>query len=235
MVELNNIGMSESQSHQTPNPRTTGNGFIKLVWRVLEFGWAYKLFRAFAADNSFTNYLVTQWYRVEPTTRVLDLGCGTGDTLQLLPEFASYEGHDINPDYIRLCQERFGDRGLFIQTDLSTGQLAAEGKFDLALLVGVLHHLDDEACLHLLRNARRALRPGGRLVTLDGVFHPGQRPLSRFVVSLDRGRHVRCEEDYLKLVKQVFPQVRHEVCEGRIRIPYSHILIAAQGGESVTV
>lgn len=227
MFEHINTAMTGSKSPQITTPPSSGNRLIKIVWRMLEFGWVYRLFRAFAADDSFTNHLIENWYQVEPSTRVLDLGCGTGDTLQLLPTFASYEGHDINPDYIRLCRERFGERGNFIQTDLSSDQFGAAGQFDLALLVGVLHHLDDEACLHLLRNARRALRPGGRLVTLDGVFHSGQRPLSRFVVSLDRGRHVRREENYLALVGQIFPKIRHEVCEGRIRIPYSHILIEA--------
>jgi hypothetical protein len=60
------------------------------------------------------------------------------------------------------------------------------------------------------------------------VFHQGQGALSRFVVSCDRGRFVREEEAYLELARRVFPTVRHEVCEGRIRIPYSHLIMECQ-------
>jgi SAM-dependent methyltransferase len=199
---------------------------LKLIWQLLEKNWAYKLFRNWVGPEEFLNYIITRWQRAEPGMKVLDLGCGTGDALLRLPE-VDYEGHDMNAEYIQLCRERFGNRGVFVVTDLSRDGVGSSG-FDLALLFGVLHHLDDDACLHLLKVAFDALKPGGRLITLDGVFHQGQGALSRFVVSCDRGRFVREEEAYLELARRVFPTVRHEVCEGRIRIPYSHLIMECQ-------
>jgi SAM-dependent methyltransferase len=197
---------------------------LRLVWYLLEKNWAYKAFRNWVGPEEFIQYIVQRWQRAEPGMAVLDLGCGTGDALLRLPE-VKYEGHDMNADYIRMATERFGERGRFVVTDLATTEVPNVGEFDLALLFGVLHHLDDAACQRLLRMAHKALKPGGRLITLDGVFHKGQGWLSRWVVARDRGRFVRDEEAYLALARSVFPVVNHEVCEGRIRIPYSHLIM----------
>jgi SAM-dependent methyltransferase len=197
---------------------------LRLIWQLLEKNWAYKLFRNWVGPQDFVQYINTRWQRAKPGMKVLDLGCGTGDALLRLPE-VHYVGVDFNPDYIAMCQQRFGNRGEFIVLDLATQDLPNEAEFDLALLYGVLHHIDDEGCKGLLLKAYRALKPGGRLITVDGVYHKGQRWLSRWVVSMDRGRFVRDEQSYLDLARAVFPQVNHEVAEGRIKIPYSHMIM----------
>jgi SAM-dependent methyltransferase len=38
---------------------------------------------------------------------------------------------------------------------------------DLHLLKHILHDWDDEACICILKNCRRALRPGGRIVVIE--------------------------------------------------------------------
>lgn len=44
-----------------------------------------------------------------------------------------------------------------------------KGPYDAVLLTNLLHHFDAERCTTLLRRLRAALRPGGRLVTLEFV------------------------------------------------------------------
>jgi ubiquinone/menaquinone biosynthesis C-methylase UbiE len=44
-----------------------------------------------------------------------------------------------------------------------------KGPYDLILLTNLLHHFDPEKCTALLKRLRGALRPGGRLVTLEFV------------------------------------------------------------------
>lgn len=200
---------------------------VRLIWRLLEQNWAYKLFRNWVGTESLVRHIVDDWQRATPGMKVLDLGCGTGDALLRLPA-VDYVGVDYNADYVAMCQQRFPDRGQFVVLDLAKEDLPYENEFDLALLYGVLHHLDDDACRRLLAMAHKALKPGGRLITLDGVFHPAQSGLNRFVTGLDRGRFVREVDAYLKLTGEVFPQVRHEITDGRIKIPYSHIIMECQ-------
>ena len=93
------------------------------------------------------------------------------------------------------------------------------------LAAGVLHHLDDTRAVSLFNLARKALKPGARLVTFDGCFVAGQPKLARFVVSRDRGQYVRESAEYAKLAEQVFPQVRSFVRHDLLRIPYTHVIL----------
>jgi ubiquinone/menaquinone biosynthesis C-methylase UbiE len=47
--------------------------------------------------------------------------------------------------------------------------VALGGPYDLVLLTNLLHHFNTEQCTALLKRLRAALRPGGRLVTLEFV------------------------------------------------------------------
>ncbi|MBC7772710.1 MAG: methyltransferase domain-containing protein, partial [Pyrinomonadaceae bacterium] len=44
-----------------------------------------------------------------------------------------------------------------------------QGPYDLILLTNLLHHFDAQQCTTLLKRLRAALRPGGRLVTLEFI------------------------------------------------------------------
>jgi ubiquinone/menaquinone biosynthesis C-methylase UbiE len=67
-----------------------------------------------------------------------------------------------------------GDRYESIAGDAFTVDL--KGPYDVALLTNLLHHFSPEQCTALLRRIRAALRPGGRLVTLE--FIPGEDRVS---------------------------------------------------------
>jgi SAM-dependent methyltransferase len=188
----------------------------------------YSLFRRLVGRDSARFVYAREHLRLEPGQRVLDLGCGPGDILQFLPA-VDYVGYDVNPAYIERARKRFGSRGQFhssaIEEDFNPGK-----GFDAVIAHGVLHHLDDEAARALFRVARRALKPGGRLVTFDGCFAEGQSPLARLFLSLDRGRHVRTREGYERLARAEFDQVKSVLRDDLIRIPYTHIIMECGTG-----
>ncbi len=74
-----------------------------------------------------------------------------------------------------------------------------------------------------LAEFRRIVKPGGRLVTLDGVFEPGQNPVARWLISRDRGRHVRTRSQYQALYARVFATPRIEI-QHRTWLPYTYCL-----------
>ncbi|HUJ85907.1 MAG TPA: class I SAM-dependent methyltransferase [Burkholderiales bacterium] len=184
----------------------------------------YSLFRRLVGRDSARLAYARDYLRARPGERVLDIGCGTGDILRYLPA-VRYVGYDLSQSYIDRARERFGDRGEFhcraVDDDLAQG----EPSFDLAIAHGVLHHLDDAEAASLFRVAKRALKPGGRLVTFDGCFTHDQSLAARLFLSLDRGRHVREPEAYERLARGAFAQVRSFVRHDLIRIPYTHVIL----------
>jgi SAM-dependent methyltransferase len=184
----------------------------------------YSVFRRLVGRDSARSVYAREHLRLSPGQRVLDLGCGPGDILQFLPA-VDYVGYDINRSYIERARRRFGTRGKFLCATLGPELDVGTQAFDVAIAHGVLHHLDDEAVRALFRLARRALRPGGRLVTFDGCYVEGQPALARLFLSLDRGRHVRGREAYEALARSAFDEVKSFLRHDLIRIPYTHLIM----------
>ncbi|MEU7025020.1 class I SAM-dependent methyltransferase [Streptomyces sp. NPDC046203] len=109
---------------------------------------------------------------------VLDLGCGSGAYTRLVRRngAARATGLDVSPGMIGHARARETAAPLGIDYILG-GELPDElaGTFDLVLGVYVLPYARTRAELRqLCATAARALRPGGRFVTLP--VHPGYRP-----------------------------------------------------------
>ncbi|MBW2314779.1 MAG: class I SAM-dependent methyltransferase [Deltaproteobacteria bacterium] len=195
---------------------------------VLGLPVVYRLFKRIAIPDANLRRFLREGVGIREGARVLDIGCGVGDVLDYLPA-VDYHGFDGSEGYIAAARARYGDRAKFtcaLVGRYSLGEL--EGTCDVAMATGVLHHLDDAEAKALIEVARAALKPGGRLVTMDPCFVDGQNPIARFIVSKDRGEHVRTEEEWLRLARSVLPDVKARVRTDLLRIPYTHIVLEAR-------
>jgi SAM-dependent methyltransferase len=165
--------------------------------------------------------------RARPGQRLLDIGCGPADILPHLPG-VDYTGFDASEDYIATAKRVHGDKGQFYAKRVSEETLAGSDKFDVVLAIGLIHHLDDAEAEHLFRLAHGALAPGGRFVTLDCVYTDTQSRAARYIISRDRGEHVRDEKGYLDLAKRVFTKVTPSVYSDLLRIPYTHLILECE-------
>ncbi|MGL4550379.1 MAG: class I SAM-dependent methyltransferase [Gemmataceae bacterium] len=189
---------------------------------VLSVPAVYRLFGRLIGGNS-RERVVRSFLRPNAGDRVLDLGCGPGNILDYLPP-CDYVGVDADEGYIAEARQRYGTRGEF-RHGLAEEVDLPDASFDLAFAFGLLHHLTDEQALSVLSVARRVLKPGGRLVTLDGCFEPGQALLARLLLKMDRGRHVRTRPAYLALAGRVFGRVTSELCSDLLRVPYTLLIV----------
>ena len=97
--------------------------------------------------------------------RILDVGCGTGANLLMLSQFGDAEGVDISEDALAFCRERGLEK-----VRLGAGEALPydDGTFDLVTALDVVEHMDDD--LAGLREMRRVLRPGGRVLLFVPTF-----------------------------------------------------------------
>ena len=99
---------------------------------------------------------------------VVDLGCGTGATLQVLAPWAQRAiGVDREPKMLAVARERVPGAEL-VQAPLEELPLA-DGVADVALCTLVLHHVT--APERVFAEARRVLKPGGSFALVDMVAH----------------------------------------------------------------
>ncbi len=108
-----------------------------------------------------------------PVRALLDLGTGTGRMLEILaPRAGRAVGIDGSHAMLNLARLRV-ERGALRNVQLRQGDIYAlpveRDGYDLVVVHQVLHYLDEPA--RALREAARALRPGGRLLVVDFAPH----------------------------------------------------------------
>jgi SAM-dependent methyltransferase len=171
----------------------------------------------------FRTALTQQYIRASADDRVIDLGCGTADILDHLPDL-DYLGYDPSERYVADARSRFGGRARFVTSADEVAQHRPDRT--LALAVGVLHHMDDDLAASTIRLAARSLVEAGRMVTIDPTITDGQPRIARFLAEQDRGLHVRDPEATRTLFAEfgdVTVTVRHDL----LRVPYSHVIVEA--------
>lgn len=159
--------------------------------------------------------------------RVLDVGCGTGQLIELLdlfPQSFDYLGIDPSANYIETAKGRHPGRDFSLGT-LDTLSLK-DNCFDVAIFSGVLHHLSDIDAKNNLLKVASLLKPSGIVVAVDPVTFPGQHPIANLMARADRGRFVRPVKELERLFNAVSSvlQFSSTVMSGFLRLPYNHVV-----------
>jgi len=115
--------------------------------------------------------------------RMLDIGTGTGRLLEILaPRIGEGLGIDASRAMLALARVRLAKpefSHITVQlADMYALPLTAQ-KYDLVVLHMVLHHATDPEAV--LREARRVLAPGGRLVLVDLAAHNDEQLAARYL------------------------------------------------------
>ena len=205
---------------------------LRRIRSVLARPWAYQLFFNVIGAPERSRILVREYMRPQSGDRILEIGCGPGTIVPFLPE-SEYLGFDASSEYIELARKRF-PRAKFVCERVSQYTLPHREYFDIVLALGIVHHLDDVEALQLFSIAHSALKQGGKLLTLDGVWTNDQSRPTRYLLARDRGQFVRSQEQYVNLASQVFATIKASVRHDLLRIPYTHIILECIRGQEPT-
>lgn len=192
---------------------------------ILSTPFFYDSFQKAVGATRARRIICRDHLRVREGHVLVDVGCGTAEILDHLPSGISYFGFDLSQEYIDAARLRFGNRGTFYCADISRLPMDAIPPCNVALSFGVLHHLDDDEAEVLLKHVHSRLLPGGRFVTVDPAFAPGQSVFARALIKRDRGQNVRDGSGYAALAKNLYRESRVSVRHDLLNIPYTHALV----------
>ena len=197
---------------------------VEKLRSLLSLPSAYSLFWRLIGGPSRSMILVKEYVRLRPEDRVLEIGCGPGTIVPYLAA-AEYVGFDASLEYIQAARAKFGDFATFVCGRVSEYSLRQLSYFDVVLALGIVHHLDDAEASQLFQIAHSALKPGGRLITLDGCFTEGQSAFARYLLTKDRGQYVRSREGYLRIASEVFTDIKASIRPDPLHVPYTHLIL----------
>lgn len=109
------------------------------------------------------NFLTKYYPQASKSLQLLDVGCGTGITLQILQEFGTVQGIDITEDAIFFCRKR----GFSIAQGDVARMPFSDNTFDVITCLGVFYHEGVTDDIAGINEIFRVLKPGGRLLFLD--------------------------------------------------------------------
>lgn len=192
---------------------------------ILSHPAVYNLSQNLLGVRKARRVLVNEYFPRKENLRILDIGCGTAEILEFLPEGIEYVGFDASEAYIAEAKRTYGKRGTFYADTVREAYLNDMQGFDVVLAFGVVHHLDDDEAGQLFSMASRAMNPDGALFTVDPCFTPGQSALAHWLIAHDRGQNVRDEPGYQQLGKVYFEDVSSTPRHDFLHVPYTYLIM----------
>lgn len=204
-------------------------GIKKLLKNSLIYSKTQEIIKIFGFKN-IERWFVEDICQVRSGEKVVDLGCGTCEILECMPNDVDYCGVDISENYISTARKKYGDRGRFFcqsSNGISNGDLADLGGSDLVFAFGLLHHLSDDEIKDTIKVAKSLLKEQGRLVFFEPCFLLRQGRISKFLMKQDRGKNIKTEEKWRKIMTENELDIKTSIVTGMTAIPWIHIIIRA--------
>ena len=129
--------------------------------------------------------LVIRSLKIEPGARVLELGVGTGLSLDAYPSHCQVTGIDLAPDMLERAQDKVngsGWRHITLEQGDALNLKFPDDSFDYVMAFHVVSVVPDPA--RMMAEARRVCRPGG-VITIINHFRNPKPPIARLQRTID--------------------------------------------------
>lgn len=192
---------------------------------ILSFPLVYRALQNLLGAGHVRKILSEEYIQAAPGDILVDVGCGPADILEHIHVPIRYYGFDLSQAYIDAALARRDERGSFRCADITLLPIEDIPPCQIAMAIGLLHHLDDDDARRLFANLHERLALGGRLITFDCAYWADQSPVARYFINQDRGQNVRWGEQYRELATSFFSNVRLIRRDDLLNIPYSHAIL----------
>ncbi|WP_433438957.1 methyltransferase [Nonomuraea sp. CA-141351] len=150
-------------------------------------------------------------YDFPPTATMVDVAGGKGHILAtVLHANPQMRGMLFDLEHVvEHARRTLAAEGLAERSEVVSGDFFAEvpAGGDVYLLASVLHNWDDEDCVKILRNVRKAMNPGGRVLILETVLPDDDKPhlgkdIDMRMLAIFNGGTERSRDEYAALLSQ---------------------------------
>ncbi len=180
--------------------------------------WIYDCSQKLISLNyGFIKHHLKQWSGLRDGNTCLDIACGVGALQPFVQKNRmSYHGVDINQGYLDYA---CASHGPYFENLDARHVSRLNRQFDSLLSIGLFHHLTDEDCRCVLREACSVLKKDGRYFILDAIPAKPGNWVGAFLRNQDAGSHIRNMDAWGKLFGEFFSIEKAFQCA---RWPYDY-------------
>ena len=185
------------------------NKILDYLRTLLEFPFVWNSFEKIIGGSRAKRKFVKNFIIPFEGASILDIGCGTGEIINYMPEDINYVGFDLSNKYIDYAKNKHGNKGDFYCENITNNISSIQkNTFDFVIALGIIHHLNDNDALILIEKAKNYLKPGGVFMTMDPVYVKNQSKISKFLIDNDRGDYVGNAGRYRSLFEWTINQAK---------------------------
>lgn len=157
----------------------------------------YRLIQKILVKRSFYDDFL-KILNQENIDHILEIGCADSMILQKLDKKYSYDGYDIDNNFILRSKkkyENYSKYNFFKESIHKVNFDKYDNKKTIILLVGIFHHVNDELIKIFLDKTKFF-----KVYAIDAVRLDNQNLFTKLLLNLDRGNFIRFENQYKELL-----------------------------------
>jgi len=134
----------------------------------------------------------------ENINHIVEIGCADSIILQKLDKKYSYDGYDIDNNFILRSKKKYENYSKYNFLKESIHKInfdKYDNKKTIILLVGIFHHVNDELIKIFLDKTKFF-----KVYAIDAVRLDNQNLFTKLLLNLDRGNFIRFENQYKELL-----------------------------------
>ena len=189
------------------NPQTEKRNFL---YDLLRNPSVYDLSQNLLLAYKLRNNKILENFNFDKKNKILDIGCGTGNILKILPKKVNYFGFDNNSKCINFAKKKYSNH-FFYEGYFDNKTKKTIPNVDLVIMNAVLHHLNDGQIYELLPIIKSKLDKNGKIICIDPFYSTDIKNLKDYskkfrnlIASFDRGNYVRTKKQYKKILETNF-------------------------------
>jgi 2-polyprenyl-3-methyl-5-hydroxy-6-metoxy-1,4-benzoquinol methylase len=193
--------------------------------QLLKYHFFYNLYQNLIGCRGFLKRYVNIYIMPKITRdgmNVLDLGCGTANIVEFLPENINYTGIDSSSNYIFYDSKKYPAH-TFICKNLKE-DVSLDKKYDLIISEALISSLTDANTEVFFNTIKKHAAPDCKIVISDMNYSKTAHTFENFLFKSERGTNFRDREDYIKLLSKHFNIDNVSVISKIYRIPYSKLV-----------
>jgi 16S rRNA A1518/A1519 N6-dimethyltransferase RsmA/KsgA/DIM1 with predicted DNA glycosylase/AP lyase activity len=157
----------------------------------------YRLIQKILVKRSFYDDFL-KILNQENINHIVEIGCADSMILQKLDKKYSYDGYDIDNNFILRSKKKYENYSKYNFLKESIHKInfdKYDNKKTIILLVGIFHHVNDELIKIFLDKTKFF-----KVYAIDAVRLDNQNLFTKLLLNLDRGNFIRFENQYKELL-----------------------------------